>query len=858
MPRFSDPNSTAQDPAEAKAMAEAERRVQQAARTKKPQLSLDGLRLTSLPESLRQLTWLKLLSIQSNKLIELPEWLSELTELRSIVATSNAVATLPSSFGRLVHLTALHLAANHLKELPESICQLTSLQTLDVEYNDLKALPDNIGQLTSLRILDLGHNRLTSLPSTLREHRGLVRLHLHGNKSLGLPSELVLGGVASNILEYYFRSSKANRPLNEVKLILVGRGGVGKTSLIKRLVDNSFDAQEPETPGIEIRPWSVKVSDGDSVRLHVWDFGGQEILHATHQFFLTERSLYLLVLSGREGNPTQDAEYWLQLIKSFGGRSPTLIALNKASQFPFDVNRGLLLEKYPFIKSFIRTDCYDGSGIDDLKHWIGDQTDKIEHRKVKMPAEWFAIKERLASMDQSFVTWRKYQQICSQLGETEEQAQETLAQVLHILGIALNFRDDPRLRDTHVLNPRWVTEGIYSLLRGGQKRRTNKGVLAKADLKNILDPSRYPEEVHEFLLQLMEKFQLCFELPGQSKNYLVPELLGENQPDLHAILDEAGLGFRYQYEVLPEGLLPRFIVQTHTLSEGLPRWRTGVVLQHEGCMAIVRADVRERRVDIHIVGDSVKRRDLLSIIRSRFGEQHREFRSLCVVERVPIPGDESITVSYSHMLDLEFEGEHWFRPEDSRRKISIKDLLNSVESEERRSSRGFDDWMSGADWPSPPQPESQEVQPLVCISYNHKDQKLLNELRAHLHPLEQEGRLLCWSDQEIAPGSDWQETANELSRARLLLLLVSPDFLASYTDHGSGFEPLLQQAHRKGVDVRWLQARACTLDKTPLAQFQPVLPSGFAIAGKSKAVRDTAWNKVSEAILKILQSKKSP
>src|SRR5262249_12093289 len=148
-------------------------------------------------------------------------------------------------------------------------------------------------------------------------------------------------------------------PLNEAKLILVGRGGVGKTSLIKRLVHDTFDEGEPETPGVNIQPWELKMPDGDTVRLHVWDFGGQRILHGTHQFFLTERTLYLLVLSGREDSATQDAEYWLQLIRSFGENSRVIIALNKSTKHPFDLNRGLLLEKYPFIADFVKTDCQD-------------------------------------------------------------------------------------------------------------------------------------------------------------------------------------------------------------------------------------------------------------------------------------------------------------------------------------------------------------------------------------------------------------------------------------------------------------------------------------------------------------------
>jgi internalin A len=87
-------------------------------------------------------------------------------------------------------------------------------------------------------------------------------------------------------------------------------------------------SEQKKTEGIQITPWSLKLN-GEEVRLHVWDFGGQEIMHATHQFFLTERSLYLLVLNGREGGEDADADYWLRLIESFGGNSPVIVVLNK-------------------------------------------------------------------------------------------------------------------------------------------------------------------------------------------------------------------------------------------------------------------------------------------------------------------------------------------------------------------------------------------------------------------------------------------------------------------------------------------------------------------------------------------------
>jgi hypothetical protein len=108
------------------------------------------------------------------------------------------------------------------------------------------------------------------------------------------------------------------RLLNEGKLILVGRGEVGKTSLVNRLVHNTFRGDETKTQGIHITTWAVRCRSAQ-VRLNIWDFGGQEIMHATHQFFLTERSLYLLVLNGREGGVDDDAEYWLKHIETFGG-----------------------------------------------------------------------------------------------------------------------------------------------------------------------------------------------------------------------------------------------------------------------------------------------------------------------------------------------------------------------------------------------------------------------------------------------------------------------------------------------------------------------------------------------------------
>jgi internalin A len=682
-----------------------------------------------------------------------------------------------------------------MQRLPQSIAKCCSLTGIDLAAVDEFTVLDWDDRSWCISSTGRGHSggSLSELPESLSELRNLSELYLHGNDSLRIPAE-ILGPTWQDvhseretpasprqILAYYARNRRGRRPLNEAKLILIGRGGVGKTSLIKRLVRGAFDEREPETPGIEIQPWPVTLTDSERVRLHVWDFGGQEILHATHQFFLTERTLYLLVLSGREGNPTQDAEYWLQLIRSFGGNSTVLIALNKSEQYPFDLNRGLLLEKYPFIVDFVKTDCRAGTGIPELMEGILKQTESLDLRKMDFPTDWFTIKERLAEMPENFVSWEMYQEICREFGEKDAQAQRDLASFLHILGIALNYRDDPRLKDTHVLNPRWVTEGIYSILRMGQKERPN-GVLVKTDLAQGLDVGRYPASCHDFLLRLMEKFQLCFRLPGEVERYLVPELLGENQPDMKSLLDSPGLGFRYQYEVLPEGLLPRFIVQSHVLSEANAewRWRTGVVLQRDGCHAVVRADARERRVDVHITGPGVQRRGVLAIIREKFDEQHADLKGLAVDERVPVHGEPGVTVSYRHLLALEEDAEVFFRPEGARHKIRVTDLLNGVESVESRANRRTRYRSTQA--------EPAMSKSLVFLSYCHDNVDLVRALHQEVIDAGES----VWWDEDILGGQDWKlEIRKAMRNAYAVVLCLSRELESRFA---SGVYPEVRDA----------------------------------------------------------------
>jgi Leucine-rich repeat (LRR) protein len=146
--------------------------------------------------------------------------------------------------------------------------------------------------LDDLQSLHVSNNNLNFLPESLRRLRNLEELYLHGNGQLDLPMEILGSDFNAvqgkrmrparpdDILTYYFENQRATRPLNEVKLLLVGRGQSGKSSIRDRLVFGTFDPRKPETPGIQIDLWSLNCGQ-QTILVRVWDFAGQEITHAT-------------------------------------------------------------------------------------------------------------------------------------------------------------------------------------------------------------------------------------------------------------------------------------------------------------------------------------------------------------------------------------------------------------------------------------------------------------------------------------------------------------------------------------------------------------------------------------------------
>jgi small GTP-binding protein len=597
------------------------------------QLDLSNNRLTELPAWIGQLTNLAQLNLSSTRLTELPAWIRQLTNLTQLNLSSNRLTELPAWIGQLTSLTQLDLNNNELRELPAWIGQLTNLTQLDLRSTRLTELPAWIGQLTSLTQLDLNNNELRELPAEIGQLTSLTQLDLSHNPNLQLPPE-IRGKSAPEIVQFYRQhlEQQVDR-LYEAKLLIVGEGGAGKTTLTKKIQNPNYQLQPDEvsTEGIEVISVQFPFKNGKQFRVNIWDFGGQEIYHATHQFFLTKRSLYILVADSRKEDT--DFYYWLNVVELLSGNSPLLIVNNEKQDRKRDINQRQLRGEFTNLKEVLAANFADNRGLQEIRTQIKRRITSLPHVGVELPKTWVRVREALERETRNHISLEEYLKLCEDNGFTRREDALQLSGYLHDLGVCLHFQEDDLLQRTVILKPTWGTDAVYKVLDNAQVVQ-NLGKFTRKDLQAIWQDDQYATMRPE-LLRLMMNFKLCYEIPGCPGVYIAPQLLSPNQPDY--AWDESDNRFlRYEYEFMPKGILTRFIVEMHRwIEQQTCVWKTGVVLNKDGARAEVIELYRYHKGEIRIRITGNRKRDLLTTVRHELDKIHASYERLKYKTLVP-------------------------------------------------------------------------------------------------------------------------------------------------------------------------------------------------------------------------------
>lgn len=638
------------------------------------QINLKKNKIKKIPEGLSQIENLALLDLSYNEIKKISSKICECKNLEKLNLNKNKITNITKNISQLSNLKSLSINSNELMTVRPEISKLTKLIDLDLSFNNLRKLPELIGELTNLEDLNLNSNQLSDLPSGISKLNRLIRLRINSNPLISPPLEIASQGL-HRIVNYLGSLKGENKILNEAKILLVGDGSSGKTSLTRRLLGESFNKNERTTHGIRIKNWETVAND-KTIKVNLWDFGGQEIMHATHQFFLSKRSLYVLVLDGRRD---EKPEYWLRYVESFGGDSPIIVVLNKYDSNPsFDINRPFLKKKYPSIKGFFNTSCSTNHGIDIFKRALIQELSKIELVETRWALSWFKVKEKIELSKKDYISQEEYEQICIDNGIEESLSKNILVEFLHDLGIILHF-EDFNLDDIHVLNPRWVTEAVYRIINSNYLA-INTGVLKLKDLKDILKPNEnsffYPRDKQKYIITLMKKFELCYQL--DEKTVLLPPLLNIIEPSFNFNYEDS-LQFVFNYaDFLPPSIMPRFIVRTHRDIKNELCWRSGIILENIRLKttAVIIADNESRKIKIFVNG--FQKKDYLAVIILFFRSINQTFKKLKVSELVPMPDNPSITANYQTLINSAEAGIKEIIPDGSDKVYKVHSLLGMV------------------------------------------------------------------------------------------------------------------------------------------------------------------------------------
>lgn len=869
------PDMTSWTEEQRRAFGVAEARIADCWRRQGILLDLSGLAIPELPESLRGLLGLRILDISYCPIRELPEWFSDLRLMERLVMHGIYIYKLPSEFNaskrlRLISIDALCLhgfSAHDMAKLdlvidayiqkcdpgiPDLIRHWKQLITLTLSgfIGDAPHWLGEFSHMTRLAFIDCD---IRTLPVELCQLKELQLLDLGDNSQLGIPGELLRGRNAKTILDYYFRLHRAaEQSLNEFKLMLVGRGGVGKTSLVHKLTTGEFK-EFHKTPGVQITFWGLGPPE-QRLTARVWDFGGQEILHGTHRFFMTERAVYLVLLSGRDGQAERDAHYWLSLVRSFAGDAPVIVLLHRWGECRFEVSRQDLRRAYGSDLVFIETDSATNDGIAMLYDEILAAAQRLPGLAAQWPAAWRRVKDELPTEKKSWLSFVDFCRFAAERGVGALDDQQALAEYLHVLGIMLSYRTDPALAGCGVLNPLWATHAIYKVLNAPAVQ-AQRGEITLASFAQVFDgddAASYPSALHPFLLALMRKFLLCLPLDERGGRYLIPDLLSIESPDLDAAFPEGqALSFQYHYtSALPEGLLPRFIVETYIHREPENTWRRGVVLKRAGCRALVQANMQARTIAVRVMGPrSDVRRELLAIIREHFERIHRSYEQLAVEEQVPVPGAlrpvpyrllRKIEPSPQPLVQVEFA--------DDVKLLSAKALLDGVDLPDvqrpsLRSDARRDLWQ---DLIAPV--------PLLFVSYAEADSTFFDQLRSHLVLAERRGKVRVHGRALLRPGQDEDaETRDRLQEARLVVPLLSADYFSQPGRVERELEPALARRARGECLVVPVLLRACSVGDSAVRGIKSLPDDGRPITQHSD--RDAAWLAIVEALVARLETR---
>lgn len=539
---------------------------------------------------------LKFLDLSNNEISDI-EPLSRLTQLTYLDLSHTNIKSL-KNLSTLTNLEVLILNHTSINSL-EGIEKLTKLRYLDISTTYIKDL-SKLKDLDKLNVLDISNTKVKKMPiflinrvSAYRDENPRLSLSVVSKSNKFNKFVVYCSGVFNHLEKSIICSSEKNSRqymqeifeinahteyLKEARIIMLGAGDAGKTSLVNYITKGIYVENLKATKGVEISNTNMQIGN-DIFKLHFWDLGGQEVYHPIHTLFMSKNSIYIIVLNGRNDEKPDE---WLDYIKTFAPNAIVLIVINKLDENPrASINSSYYIEENPNIYNKIfKISCkyqFKGtSSVNDIKSAIAKIIkDNILDFKKIWPERWLNIKnhieEQYSNNQEAYFSAEKYEEICENYGVDDNITQDIIKDTLDRFGVALSFSDEYQL-----LNPNWVIRGIYKMLECGN---SDNNCIKKSEYNTVLSDLEgfKRQSQRNTILKMLSHKDLCFDV--NNDDIFFPALLSEDKPMNIVLNPLCTIVYRFAY--LPTYVLQKLMVKlwTNIYSNQSLIWKYGIYYQ---------------------------------------------------------------------------------------------------------------------------------------------------------------------------------------------------------------------------------------------------------------------------------------
>ncbi len=531
--------------------------------------------------------------------------------------------------GDFPSLKRIYLNDCKLTILDISQATFPALTQLYVQNNLLTelVLPQNCPELV---LLDASKNELIQLELG-RDFEALAFLFLKGNKLILDESIWNKQENCAKEMKDYLREAGKGTIINEqIKLIIVGNGRAGKTSMYKVLKGLKFNENEGYTHAISLGTLEKKhlpdlLAEMKNPQIKVWDFGGQEIFYATHQFFLGEKAVYILAWTNEkillEHRAKAEKEsikydkprlcaYWLENIKLRAKAAKPLMVRTH-----FHYNRAYReceeAEKHPKSLHFDAKSSYNLSVLqEEIALILNEKWQDKQHSFGNEIAEtWDKVSKAVAKKRKTtpFLDFETgFIPLCKGKNwQIETGGELSVAKYLDDIGEIVYFPDDSQLKNIVYIDPNWLINQVYRLLEDAETIKQRKGKIDAAYLQQIFPESEYTDTERSNFVALLKNFKLIFEEKEEgyyiAPQYLQEELAEDTQVFYDIILNSLDLVFEFRFsEFLPENLIINFLCEYGPYAKKF-YWRNGICFAQKdtGIPCVVTCDEASRTLAVY-------------------------------------------------------------------------------------------------------------------------------------------------------------------------------------------------------------------------------------------------------------------